>query len=99
MKTHWTTDRLRQWEKIRAQGRNRFIWNHGVLQWGGFMCCFSFAVFQNSYYGDVFSSEGNLPFRLILALLVWTFVGYLYGRSRWQRNEQEYRQQQPPPHN
>jgi hypothetical protein len=89
----WNQERLENWRKIRAGGKNRFIWTHGVVQWGGFMFFFSLGVFQHSHYGDVFSTEGNLPFRLILALLVWVFVGYLYGQSRWRRNEQEYQEQ------
>jgi hypothetical protein len=86
--------RLKQWEKTRAQGQKRFVWGYGVLQWGGFMFCFSMAVFQYSHYGHVFSTEGNLPFRLVLALLVWIYVGRLYGMSQWRRNEQEYQARQ-----
>jgi hypothetical protein len=89
----WTQERLEHWRKTRVGGKQRFIWTHGVVQWGGFMFFFSLGVFQHSHYGDVFSTEGNLPFRLILALLVWVFVGYLYGQSRWRRNEQEYQEQ------
>lgn len=89
----WTPERLRLWERTRALGKARFIWTHGVLRWGGFMFCFSFAVFQHAALGHVFSTAGNLPFRLILALLVWAYVGYLYGRSVWARNERGYWQQ------
>lgn len=92
----WTPERLKAWRKTRALGQQRFIWTHGVLQWGGFMLSFSMAVFQHRQYGDVFSTAGNLPFRLILAAGVWMFVGYLYGKSRWRRNEQEYQQQKTP---
>ena len=92
----WSADRLRQWEKTRALGKNRFIWTHGVLQWGGFMFFFSFSIFQHRNFGHVLSTEGNLPFRLILALSVWIYVGYLYGRSRWRKNEQEYLAQTSP---
>ena len=84
------SQQLKQWEKTRAQGMKRFIWTYGVLQWGGFMFFFSFAVFQHRHYGDLLSTEGNLPFRLVLALSVWAYVGYLYGRSVWRKNEQEY---------
>ena len=91
----WPKQRLHEWRKTRAGGKNRFIWTHGVLQWGGFMFCFSLGVFQHSHYGSLFSTEGNLPFRLGLALVVWVFVGYLYGQSRWRRNEQEYREDSP----
>ena len=90
MNTAWSAERLRRWEKTRSLGRRRFIWTHGVLQWGGFMFCFSFAVFQRSHYGEVFSAEGNLPFRLLLALAVWTYVGHLYGQSLWKKNERDY---------
>jgi hypothetical protein len=92
-KTAWTDERLRRWEKTRAQGQRRFVWTRGVLQWGGFMFCFSMAVFQRSHYGDVFSTEGNLPFRLVLGLSVWMYVGYLYGRSQWRKSEQAYFEQ------
>ena len=91
----WTQQRLDQWRKTRANGKNHFIWTHGVIQWGGFMFFFSLGLFQHSHYGSVFSTQGNLPFRLILALLVWVFVGYLYGQSRWRRNEQEFHAQNP----
>ncbi|MFM8333070.1 MAG: hypothetical protein ACKN9T_15400 [Candidatus Methylumidiphilus sp.] len=90
----WTPERLRLWQKTRALGKSRFVWTHGVVQWGGFMFCFSMAVFQHRHYGAVFSTEGNWLFRVVLALSVWTFVGYLYGQSRWRRNEQQYLEQQ-----
>jgi hypothetical protein len=93
MKT-WTKQQLQHWEKNRALGEKHFIWTHGVLQWGGFMFCFSFAVFQYSHFGHIFSTEGNLPFRLLFALGIWIYVGYLYGRSQWRRHEQEYLAQQ-----
>lgn len=86
----WDKQRMAEWRKTRAAGMQRFVWTHGVLQWGGFMFFFSLGVFQHSHYGNVFSTEGNLPFRVGLALAVWVFVGYLYGKSRWRRNEQEY---------
>ena len=94
-RTAWTQERLEQWRNTRTRGMSWFIWTHGVFQWGGFMFCFTLGVFQHSHYGSVFSTEGNLPFRLMLSLLVWTFVGYLYGQSRWRRNEQEFQAQNP----
>jgi len=91
----WTAERVREWEKTRALGKRRFIWTHGVAQWGGFMFFFSLGVFQHSHYGHLLSTEGNLPFRVGLALLVWIYVGYLYGQSRWKKNEQDYWAQKP----
>lgn len=89
----WTRERLESWKKTREEGKNRFIWKHGILQWGGFMFFFSLGVFQHSHYGNILSTGDNLPFRLILALVVWIWVGYLYGQSRWRRNEQGYLEQ------
>lgn len=89
----WSAERLKRWQTIRAKGREHYIWFHGVLLWGGFMFCFSLAMFQQRLYGHVLSTEGNLPFRIGLSLMVWIFVGYLYGKSRWQQNEWEYSQQ------
>lgn len=90
----WTPQRLAEWERTRAKGKRHFIWTHGVLRWGGFMFVFSTVVFQHQVFGDIFSTEGNLPFRLLFGASVWIFVGYLYGRSRWARNEQEYAKQE-----
>lgn len=72
-----------------------FIWFYGVLRWGGFMFCFSLAVFQYSHFGDVLSTEGNWLFRVLLAAATWIYVGRLYGRSLWRRNEREYAEQRP----
>lgn len=86
------SDRWAEWEAIRARGIRHFIWTHGVLRWGGFMLCFSLAVFQYAHYGQVLSTEGNWLMRWLLALATWTFVGYGYGRSRWRRNERDYQE-------
>jgi hypothetical protein len=55
------------------------------------MFCFSLAVFQYRQFGSVLSLQGNVAFRVVLGALVWAYVGYLYGRSLWNRNEREYR--------
>ena len=81
---------LEGWARLRALGRSRFIWSYGVLRWGGFMCCFSLAVFQYRQFGSPWSLDGNAPFRVGLAAMVWAYVGYLYGRSVWNRNERDY---------
>jgi hypothetical protein len=94
-KTIWSPERLTEWEKIRARGMRHFVWTHGVLRWGGFMFFFSLGVFQYSHFGSVLSTEGNWLFRLFLAAATWIFVGFLYGRSMWRRNEREYAEQRP----
>lgn len=87
--TDRSTRRWRDWERLRAVGRTRFIWSYGVLRWGGCMWCFSLAVFQYRQFGSPWSLEGNPLLRLLLGGVVWTYVGYLYGRSVWNRNERE----------
>ena len=79
-----------EWERLRQQGKTRFIWSYGVLRWGGFMFFFSLAVFQFAHFGHPFSLEGNGLMRLLIALPTWVFVGYCYGRSQWQRNERRF---------
>jgi hypothetical protein len=54
------------------------------------MFCFSLAVFQYRQFGNPLSLDGSPAFRLFLGGLVWVYVGYLYGRSLWNRNEREY---------
>jgi len=75
-----------------------FIWSHGVLRWGGFMFFFSMAVFQYAHFGNVLSTEGNWPLRVLLGLATWVLVGYAYGRSQWRRNEQDYLEQKRDSH-
>lgn len=86
----WTPEQIAAWKKTRAHGERRFVWTHGVVQWGGFMFFFTMGFYQVQRFGDLFSTNGNLPLRLAFAALIWTFVGYLYGRSMWRRNEREY---------
>ena len=91
----WSPERLAAWEKTRVRGMKYFVWSHGVLRWGGFMFFFSLVVFQYSHFGSVLSTEGNWLLRVLLAALTWVYVGRLYGRSLWLRNEREYACQQP----
>ena len=93
----WSAERLAEWEKLRSLGMRRFVWSHGVLRWGGFMFFFSLAVFQHARFGSVLSTEGNWRARILVAALTWIFVGYLYGRSLWQRNERDYAEQRSRP--
>lgn len=88
--TSSSSERLRRWQETRALGEARFIWSYGVLRWGGFMFCFTTVFYQYRRYGDVLSTEGNLVFRLLFGATIWAFVGWLYGRSQWRRNEREF---------
>ncbi|CAL1239680.1 hypothetical protein [Candidatus Methylocalor cossyra] len=94
--SHWSPERLSEWERIRARGMRHFVWSHGVLRWGGFMFFFSLALFQHAHFGNVFSTEGHFLLRILLAGFTWTFVGWLYGRSQWYRNERDYAAQRRP---
>ena len=86
----WSERQRQQWAVIRAQGRRHYIWRHGVLTWGGFMLCFSLGVYHYRQYGSVISTEGSLWLRLVVGALVWTYVGYLYGRASWHDKERQY---------
>ncbi len=83
----WTPAQRAAWAHLRAGGMRRYVWSWGVLRWGGFMFCFSMAVFQYAHFGAVFSTQGHWQLRVAVALLTWIFVGYGYGRSQWRRNE------------
>lgn len=88
--TTWSPQRIKAWEHMRARGRRYYILGHGVLRWGGFMLCFSLSVYHYGRFGTIFSTEGYLWFRLLIGALIWTYVGYLYGRASWHQNEREY---------
>lgn len=79
-----------RWERVRADGKRRFVWTYGVLRWGGMMFAFSLGLFQHAHYGSIFSLEGRWDVRVVVALVTWIFVGYGYGRSSWNRMEDRY---------
>lgn len=79
-----------RWERVRQQGKARFIWTQGVLRWGGVMFAFSLGLFQHAHYGAAFTLEGRGEIRILVALATWIFVGFGYGRSSWNRMEQRY---------
>ena len=83
---------LAEWSSRRKRGKWHFVLFQGVLLWGGFMLFFSLGVFHYAHYGSMFSFEGLWWMRWTLGALIWAYVGFLYGRSQWSRNEQLFDQ-------
>lgn len=61
------------------------------------MFVFSLAVFNHALSGAGNGDEralGNGWLRAGVALTTWVWVGYLYGRSSWNRKERDYASRQ-----
>jgi hypothetical protein len=54
------------------------------------MFCFSMAVYHYGLFSNPEAAQGNWWLRVALGLLTWIWVGYLYGRSCWNRNERAF---------
>lgn len=93
-KTELSEHFLAEWSSRRKRGKRHFVLYHGVMLWGGFMLFFSLGVFHYAHYGSMFSMEGLWWMRWLVGALIWSYVGFLYGRSQWSRNEQLFKQYQ-----
>lgn len=81
------------WERQRAGGRARFIFRRGVLGWGipaAFLTIF-YKVIQEQ--GLVWSPRltDSLRTAVVVAIIVFPFGGWLFGRWLWDTGETRYK--------
>jgi hypothetical protein len=77
----------RRWAKIRASGRDRFIWIHGVFGWGvptGILVSLVLSLLNQW--------EGALFYYMSLSLILFSIGGYFWGLLIWQISEKQYLQ-------
>lgn len=80
------------WERQRAGGRTRFILRRGVLGWGipaAFLTIF-YKVIQEQ--GLVWTPRltDSLRTAVVVAIIVFPFGGWLFGRWLWDTGETRY---------
>jgi hypothetical protein len=70
--------------RIRAKGRNHYIFYTGILGWG--MPVFLTTTIWGWYHhGWRFPPRGELFFSLLFGLVIWTAAGYWVGVRMWKR--------------
>ena len=77
-----TSKQRERWERLKRQGKRRFILRVGVCQWGGFM----FVVMT----AESLLRKPSFPrhfidylVEILLGLAIWPAAGYLFGLSLW----------------
>jgi hypothetical protein len=72
-----------KWEKVKSQGKRRFVLRVGVLQWGGFM--FIVMTAQSLLRKPPFPHPliVDYVFEIIIGLLIWPIAGYCFGLAMW----------------
>ena len=84
-----------KWKRIRAQGRNRFIWRQGVLVWG-ILTGVTWAIVMAATRG-----WEQIHVLLPIALIAFPIGGFFFGLIVWAISESKYKrhveQQEDPP--
>ncbi|MGQ0646344.1 MAG: hypothetical protein ACT4P7_02165 [Gemmatimonadaceae bacterium] len=82
-----------EWERKRAAGRTRFIIRKGVLGWGipaAFLTIFYKVIQEQGLVWTPRLTE-NLRAAIVIAIIVFPFGGWLFGRWLWDTGETRYR--------
>jgi hypothetical protein len=81
------------WARERAQGRTNFIWRRGVLGWGipAAVAVVLYKTVQEQ--GVVLTPQltDSLKRAIGIAIVVFPFAGWLFGRWLWDTSETRYR--------
>jgi hypothetical protein len=81
---------LERWARVRAKGRTRFVWLHGVLGWGG---TFALGLAIFSTIPRVLlnkASVADFPITLAIAAFFLSLAGYEKGRRTWKKRERAF---------
>ncbi len=81
--------RLARWERIRADGRLRYVLRYGMLGWG---------VTTGLVWAGLMSLIGSAPspwLYIALGLSLFPLAGVLWGMAMWNWMERHWRRQQP----
>jgi len=71
-------------ERVRAKGRQYFIFTRGILGWG--IPVFLVTTLWRWYdHGWHVPSYGELYFEMFFELVIWTGGGYWFGARMWKR--------------
>jgi hypothetical protein len=77
------------WQRIRQQGRRRFVWRTGVLGFG-------FTIFLSTVFIEAcialysHAIPSHIPLKTVIDAVVWAIGGYAFGAVGWWWREREY---------
>lgn len=75
---------IAQWEKIRAKGKNNFVWVRGVLIWG-LVTAVMWSIFM-----EYTQPSANKLIRPVIALILFPCGGFFWGLLTWHFSEKKY---------
>jgi len=83
---------IARWERNRAMGRSTFIWRRGVFGWGipVALVTIAYQVVQEQGFVWRLVMTQHLKTGIGVAMLVFPFCGYLFGRYLWTTGEENY---------
>lgn len=80
-----------KWEKIRQQGKKRFVYRYGVLGWGLTTGIFFSIVFELINEGKIHKTvSGSLAISLF-SIVLFLVGGYFWGVYMWHSMERRFR--------
>ena len=85
-------DAIARWERNRAMGRSTFIWRRGVFGWGipVALVTIAYQVVQEQGFVWRLVMTQHLKTGIGVAMVVFPFCGYLFGRYLWTTGEENY---------
>jgi hypothetical protein len=83
---------IARWERNRAMGRSTFIWRRGVFGWGipVALLTIAYQVVQEQGFVWRLVMTQHLKTGIGVAMVVFPFCGYLFGRYLWTTGEENY---------
>ena len=82
----WTTEEQSKWEKLRAEGKRRFVLFRGVFFWGGW--CFALMTFFMLADSETYTASREVI--VISNLIIWTCGGAIFGELVWWGTNKSY---------
>jgi hypothetical protein len=83
---------LKEWNKMKSTGKEKYIWLNGVLKWGLFMAISIALVLQAVSEGFNLYSFSNQNFirNLIIFFVIFSIDGYIHNVLLWKKYEKKY---------
>jgi hypothetical protein len=83
---------LKEWNKMKSNGKAKYIWINGVLKWGLFMAISIALILQAIGEGFSLYSFSNQNFikKLIIFFVIFSIDGYIHNILLWRKYEKKY---------
>lgn len=82
-----------RWQRVRAKGKDNFVWMNGVLGWGLATGLLYGVVMHLVKYEGKLGSLWTMNFVTFLSssLLIFAMGGYFWGRVVWNQTEKTFK--------